>query len=116
MTTTHKIDAKGESVGRLASRIAALLNGKSSLDFAKNKVLDIKVEVDNVNAMKITGNKLEDALHKTYSGHPGGLYERNWKNVITKKGMKEILIHAVNGMLPKNKLQDKRLRNLIIND
>lgn len=116
MTTTYQIDAKGQSVGRLASKIAALLNGKSSLDFAKNKVLDIKVEVTNVNDIQITGNKLEDSLHKRYSGYPGGLIERNWKKVISRKGMKEILVHAVNGMLPKNKLQEKRLRNLIIKD
>ena len=115
-TTIIKIDAKGESLGRIASKVAALLNGKSSQDFAKNKVLDIKVEVSNVNAIKVTGDKLNEIVHKRFSGYPGGLKEIPVKRVIAKSGMGPVLIHAVKGMLPKNKLQEDRLRNLIINN
>ena len=108
------IDATGQSLGRLASKIAAILNGKSSQDFAKNKVLNIKVEVENVEGIKMTGNKMNEIVHKRFSGYPGGLKEIPVKRVIAKSGMGPVLIHAVKGMLPKNKLQEERLRNLII--
>jgi large subunit ribosomal protein L13 len=55
---------------------------------------------------------MKDSLHKTYSGYPGGLYEKSWKDVSAKKGFGELIIHAVSGMIPRNKLHDKRLMNL----
>lgn len=118
-TNTKKeyiLDAEGKPLGRLASEIAALLNGKSSIEFAKNMVLDIKVKVINASKLKLTGNKLKESVHKTYSGYPGGQKVKTLKQVSMVKGYKEIVKHAVLGMLPKNKLQDKRMKNLSIEE
>jgi large subunit ribosomal protein L13 len=112
----HVIDATGKSLGRLASEVAALLNGKDSVTFVKNAVEKVTVTVENANKVKVTGNKMSESVHKSYSGYPGGLKEQPLKHVVAKKGYSEIIIHAVKGMLPKNKLQDVRLKNLIIKD
>lgn len=110
------IDATGQSLGRLASKVAALLNGKSSTLFAKNQVEDIFITVKNASKVKVTGDKMNELLHKRYSGYPGGLKELTLSKVAAKKGYTEIIIHSVKGMLPKNRLQDKRLKNLSVTE
>ena len=59
---------------------------------------------------------MEDKIYKNYSGYPGGLKERSMKKVVADKGMKETLRIAVRGMLPKNKLRDRMMKNLIIQE
>ena len=112
----HTIDAKDKALGRLASEVAALLNAKNSVHFVKNRVADVTVTVINANLIKITGNKMKESVHKSYSGYPGGLKEMPLKYVVEKKGYAELIKHAVKGMLPKNRLQDIRIKNLIITD
>lgn len=112
----YTIDAQNKPLGRVATEVAALLNGKNTTDFAKNIVTDVKVEVINASKLKLTGNKMKDSVHKRYSGHPGGLKIRSFKLVTEKKGYRELVIHAVNGMLPKNKLQDVRMKNLTVTE
>jgi large subunit ribosomal protein L13 len=112
----HTIDATGKALGRLASEVAALLNAKDSVDFVKHQVAPVTVTVLNASKVKVTGNKMNESVHKSYSGYPGGLKEQPLKYVVEKKGYEEIIAHAVKGMLPKNKLQDVRMKNLIIKD
>jgi large subunit ribosomal protein L13 len=112
----YTIDAHNKPLGRVATEVAAILNGKNTTDFAKNKVTEVTVEVINASSMRLTGNKMNDSVHKRYSGYPGGLKELTFKQVVAKKGYKELLTHAVNGMLPKNKLQSIRLKNLVITE
>ena len=112
----YTIDASNKPLGRIASEVAALLNGKSTTDFAKNIVSDVKVEVINASKMKVTGNKMNTVTHKRYSGFPGGLKQPTLKIVVEKKGYAELVLHAVNGMLPKNKLQDVRMKNLVVTE
>ena len=112
----YTIDATNVALGRIATQVASLLNGKNTIDFVKNKVTQVKVSVVNASKIKLTGNKINDSLHKTYSGYPGGLKEKTLAHVIAKKGYGEVLVHAVSGMLPKNKLQDIRLKNLIVSE
>lgn len=112
----YTIDATDKVLGRLASEVAALLNAKNSIDFVKNRVADITVKVTNAGKIKITGNKMKDSVHKTFSGFPGGLKQKPLSHVAGKKGYSELLTHAVRGMLPKNKLQDIRMKNLVIEE
>lgn len=112
----YTIDATNKSLGRLASEVAALLNAKSSVNFVKNRVLDMTVKVTNASKVKVTGNKMNVSVHKSYSGFPGGLKEMPLKYVAEKKGFSEVIRHAVYGMLPKNRLQDVRIKNLIIEE
>jgi large subunit ribosomal protein L13 len=114
--TTHTIDATDKALGRLASEVAAILNGKNSTTFTKNIVADVKVKVINASKVKVTGSKMKERVHKTFSGYPSGLKERPLRDVVAKKGYGEIIKHAVYGMLPKNRLQDRRIKNLQIED
>lgn len=110
------IDASNIPLGRLATQIASLLNGKTSVDFVKNKVADIQVMVSNASKIKVTGSKMSESVHKNFSGYPGGLKQTPLKRVVEKHGYAELVKHAVKGMLPKNKLQDIRLKNLEISE
>jgi large subunit ribosomal protein L13 len=112
----YTIDATGKSLGRLASEVAALLNAKNSVHFVKNKVADVEVAITNASKVKVTGNKMKESVHKSYSGYPGGLREMPLSYVVSKKGFSEIIVHAVRGMLPKNKLQDIKMKNLSIEE
>ncbi len=116
MFMKYTIDATGKSLGRLASEVAALLNAKNSVHFVKNKVADVEVAITNASKVKVTGNKMKESVHKSFSGYPGGLKEMPLHYVVSKKGFSEIIVHAVRGMLPKNKLQDVRMKNLSIEE
>jgi large subunit ribosomal protein L13 len=114
--TKYELDATGQSVGRLATEVAALLLAKNSTSFAKNFTAKVKVVVTNASKMLVTGNKMKDKTHKRFSLFPGGLRTPNWAEVSSKKGFKELLRHAVEGMLPKNSLQKERMKNLKITE
>lgn len=112
----HVIDASNQSLGRIATQVAALLNGKNTASFSKNKVADVEVEVKNASKLKVTGSKMKNSVHKRYSGYPGGLTQAPLTHVVAKKGYAELISHAVEGMLPKNKLQSKRMKLLTITE
>lgn len=112
----HTIDAQNKKLGRLATEIAVLLMGKKNVDFARNKIFDTKVEVINTTKIDILAKKIDGKTYKSYSGYPGGLKEIKAKKIIKDKGIKEMLKTAVYGMLPKNKLRDKMIKNLTLND
>jgi large subunit ribosomal protein L13 len=115
-TMNYTIDATNKPLGRLASEVAALLNAKNSVDFVKNRVADISVKVINASKVKVTGNKMKESVHKSFSGYPSGLKERTLAYVVDNKGYSELIRHAVLGMLPKNKLQDVRMKNLVVEE
>ena len=110
------IEATGKKMGRLASEIAILLMGKNRPDFARNAIPNIKVKVTNASKISVTSKKMDNEVYKNYSGYPGGLKERPMKKVVADKGMKEVLRIAIKGMLPKNKLRDRMMKNLIISE
>ncbi len=112
MTKQIKIDASGQKLGRLASRIAKTLMGKDRPDYAPNKVVDVEVLVENVDKLDINDKKLDNETHERYSGYPGGRKVFSWREVAEKKGYFELLRVAVKGMLPNNKLKDKRMKRL----
>ncbi len=112
----YTIDASNKSLGRVASEIAAILNAKDNIAFVKNRVVDVLVTVKNASQVKVTGNKMNEIVHKSFSGYPSGLKERPLSYVAANKGFSEIIRHAVKGMLPKNKLQDVRMKNLVVEE
>ena len=116
MKKIYTIDAEGKVLGRVASEVAATLLGKRTPDFKKHLVAPLSVNVINAGKIKISYKKLRTKTHKTYSGYPGGLKEESLEKVIAKKGMTEVLIHAVYGMLPKNKLKSLRMKELHISE
>ncbi|MEK7662463.1 MAG: 50S ribosomal protein L13 [Patescibacteria group bacterium] len=116
MKKIYTINAEGRAIGRVASEAAVALLGKKEPDFRKNIEAPVTVEIINAGKLKISSKKLRDKLYTSYSGYPGGLKKRTMKSVIERKGIKEAIIHAVWGMLPKNKLKERRIKNLNITE
>ena len=110
----HEIDATGLIIGRLASRVAFILQGKNRPDYTPNADIGDIVKITNVAKMRVTGKKMDQKLLRRYSGYPGGLKERQLKDVMAKNPA-EALEHAVLRMLPKNYLQKAMIKRLIIN-
>lgn len=106
-----KIDATNKSLGRLASEIATILQGKNKPDFKAYKAGDEIVEVENIDKIKITGKKLKQKIYYHYSGYPGGLKQITLEELL-KKDPNLALKKAVWGMLPKNKLRKERIKKL----
>jgi len=112
----YTIDAQNKKLGRIASEAAIILMGKNRADFVRNAIPDVKVKIANAGKIYTTNKKLVSKIYKNYSGYPGGLKERTMKKVVSDKGMKEVLRIAIKGMLPKNKLRDRMMKNLIISE
>jgi large subunit ribosomal protein L13 len=110
----HTLDATNKSIGRLATQAAVLLMGKNLPDFKRNSIPAVMVEISNASKAKFTGMKMEQKTYSRYSGYPGGLKQPNAKHISDKKGNSELIRHAVSGMLPKNKLREKMMKNLKI--
>lgn len=109
----HTIDASGESVGRLASRIAILLRGKHKASYQPNIDAGDVVVVSNIANVKFTGKKLEQKNYIRHTGHPGGLVTTRMKQVF-QKNPGQVLKKAVREMLPPIKSRNDMLKRLII--
>lgn len=107
------IDAKDKILGRLASKLALILQGKDSLEFAPYKEGDTSVVVINSDRLNLSGKKLEQKKYYHHTGWPGGIREKSLKELF-KKDSREVLRKAVWGMLPKNKLRVRRMKRLKI--
>jgi large subunit ribosomal protein L13 len=101
--TWYIVDADGKVLGRLASRVAAVLRGKHSPRFTP--FMDIGDHVIVINAAKVvlTGNKLEGKTYYWHSGYPGGLKQTTPKKIM-EKHPERVVMRAVRGMLPHNAL------------
>lgn len=108
------IDAKDKTLGRVASAAAKALLGKHSASFAKNVVAQDGVTIINASRIKVTGEKNRDKEYIRYSGYPGGQKKETYAMLTTRRGEGEVLRRAVLGMLPKNRLQAKRIKMLTI--
>lgn len=109
----HLIDVNGLIVGRIAPKIAKLLQGKNKINYVSYLDLGDYVVVVNAEKILISGRKKETKVYLKYSGYPGGLKKINYKDLLTNNPG-EIIRHAVSGMLPKNKFRDERLKRLFI--
>ena len=100
----HLIDAKGKTVGRLATQVATLLRGKHKPIFTPHLDTGDHVVVVNARNVKVTGNlKPLQMKYYHYSGYPGGLKETTFEKMLLKKP-EEVFRLAVRRMLPKNRL------------
>ncbi|MGB5369268.1 MAG: 50S ribosomal protein L13 [Flavobacteriaceae bacterium] len=105
------VDAEGETLGRLASKVAKLLRGKHKTDFTPHVDCGDNVVVINAEKIHLSGNKWEDKTYLRYTGYPGGQRSATAKEVLVKKP-ESIVEKAIKGMLPKNKLGAELFRNL----
>lgn len=111
MNKTYKIDAANKRLGRLATEIAVILRGKNQPSFLPYKLSENKVIVFNTAKIILTGKKFEDKKYIRHTGYLGGIKEVKFKELF-KRDPSEPLRRAVYGMLPKNKLRDKMIKNL----
>ncbi|KIY62837.1 60S ribosomal protein L23 [Cylindrobasidium torrendii FP15055 ss-10] len=109
----HHVDASERIVGKLAERIALVLMGKHKPIYDPGVDCGDYVVVTNCAKIKSTGRKPDQFMFRKHSMYPGGLKEVVYKDMMIKKP-EEIIRHAVSGMLPKNKLRDRRLERLRI--
>ncbi len=107
------VDAQGQTLGRLATKIATVLKGKHKPDFVNFLDTGDFVVVINAEKIVVTGKKESDKKYYSHSGYPGGIKEITLGKLREKKP-EEILRHAVKGMLPKNAMGRKLLKKLKI--
>lgn len=105
------IDAKNQILGRVASQIATILMGKQKPEFVPYLDLGDQVVVINAAKVKVTGQKENQKKYVRHSGYPGGYSEEKLSEVRAEKP-ERLIIHAVSGMLPKNKLGRKMVKKL----
>ncbi len=114
MTTQKKwyvVDAKGKTLGRLASEVAKILRGKHKPSYSPHLDAGDYVIVVNAEKVVLTGKKVDQKKYITHSGYPGGLKVTPYRVLLQKKP-ELVLTKAVRGMLPHNRLGRKMIKKL----
>lgn len=112
--TTHDwyiVDASNQTLGRLATEVARHLIGKHKPTYTPHIDGGDNVVVINAAQIQVTGTKMADKKYYRHSGYPGGLTEMSLEEMMHKHPTRAVE-YAVKGMLPKNKLQDVRMKRL----
>lgn len=107
----YEVDAKNQSLGRIASRIAIILRGKNTPDYDPAKLSGHEVLVKNLAEAKFTGKKFEQKVYYHYSGYHSGLKTRKFSDEWAKSPQK-VLRQMVYRMLPKNRIRERMIKNL----
>ncbi|NEU32496.1 50S ribosomal protein L13 [bacterium LRH843] len=103
----YVVDAEGQTLGRLASEVAAILRGKNKPTYTPHIDTGDHVIIVNAEKIHLSGNKLEGKIYYRHSNHPGGLKKTTAGEMLAKKP-ERMLELAVKGMLPKNTLGRKQ--------
>lgn len=112
MTMDYHIDAKGKRLGRIASEVAGILQGKKNPDYDPKNVGTDRVLIKNVSGLTVSGRKFEEKLYHRHTGYMGHLRTKTFRQMMAADP-KQVLREAVRRMLPKNFLNQKRIKNLI---
>ncbi len=107
----HLIDVKEKQLGRVATDIAKFLMGKAKPYFVRNLDCGDFVVVVNAKYVLVSGKKELQKKYYRYSGYPGGLTTETLQE-LRKRKPEDVVMHAVKGMLPQNRLRDKMLKRL----
>jgi large subunit ribosomal protein L13 len=107
----HLVDVNGATLGRISTQIAKLLMGKDKPYFVRNLDCGDHVVVVNAKNVKVTGKKETDKFYARHSGYPGGFKSETLRELRARKP-EDIIIHAVKGMLPQNRLRDQMMKRL----
>jgi large subunit ribosomal protein L13 len=107
----YVVNAEGKILGRLATKLADLLRGKTKPTYTPHLDTGDFVVVVNAGKVTLTGKKMKDKIYYHHTGHPGGIKEINAEKLLAKKPT-EMIRMAVKGMLPKNSLGRQMLRKL----
>lgn len=107
----HIIDAKDQKLGRLATKVAMILQGKTRASWKENASGTDVVIIQNADLIVVSGRKAEQKVYYKHTGPLGHLKQRKYKDVFAKDP-RWVIRHAVNSMLPKNRLRAKRMNRL----
>ena len=105
------LDARDETLGRLSSKIASILMGKNKAQYTPHNDLGDYVVVVNAEKIRVTGNKDTQKKYYKHTGYPGGLKSSTFSEII-EKNPENLILKAVKGMLPKNKLSNSMISKL----
>jgi len=105
------VDAEGEVLGRLATRLAGILRGKHKAAYTPHMDLGDYIVVVNAAKVAVTGKRAEQKMYYRHSGYPGGLREANFAQVLARDP-ERVIRQAVRGMLPRNRLSRHVLAKL----
>lgn len=109
------VDAEGETLGRLASKVAILIRGKHKTNFTPHVDCGDNVVIVNAEKVQLTGKKMTDKVYLRHTGYPGGQRALTAQELMSRKPI-AMVETAVKGMLPKNKLGSALFRNLFVYD
>ena len=107
------VDANNQILGRLASKVAKIIRGKHKTNFTPHVDCGDNVIIVNAEKIQLTGSKWDNKKYFKHTGFPGGQYIQT-PNQLLEKDATKIINNAVKGMLPKNKLGRKIIKNLYI--
>jgi large subunit ribosomal protein L13 len=107
----YVVDAEGQTLGRLASRIATILRGKHKPIYTPHLDCGDFVIVLNADKVRVTGRKMDQKFYYRYSGYPGGLSQISLRDQLARHP-ERVLQAAIRGMLPKNKLGRQMIKKL----
>jgi len=107
----HLVDVKDQILGRISTDIARYLIGKHKATYSAHMDSGDYVVVINAKDVKVTGKKSENKVYRSHSGYPGGMKVVSYSKLITERP-ENVIIHAVSGMIPDNRLKSKRLSRL----
>jgi ribosomal protein L13, bacterial type len=109
----YVVDGTNQTVGRMCSKIAAILRGKNKASYTPHVDTGDYIIVINCEKVVLTGNKLDQKVYDTFSGYPGGRKEEVARSLINRRP--EVVIErAVKGMLPKNRLGRQMFKKLFV--
>ncbi len=109
----YVVDGTNQTVGRMCSRIAAILRGKHKASYTPHVDTGDYIIVTNCEKVKLSGNKMDQKVYDTFSGYPGGRKEEVASD-LQKRRPEVIIERAVKGMLPKNRLGRKMYKKLFV--
>jgi large subunit ribosomal protein L13 len=107
----YVVDADNKPLGRLATEVAGILRGKHRPEFSPHLDLGDHVVIINAEKVHLSGKKPQQKIYYSYSGYQGGLKVRRIQDVMAKDPTR-VVVHAVRGMLPSNRLGRRLLKKL----
>ena len=106
------IDAEGQPLGRVASKIATLIRGKHKVDFTPHVDCGDNIIIINADKVGLTGNKRNDKTYYWHTGHPGGIKSRTADKILEGKHPERVMIKAVERMVTRNRLGRQQMKKL----
>lgn len=109
----YTIDCKNKRLGRIATEIALILQGKKNPSYDPSKEGDDRAIIKNIDDLEVSGDKEEKKIYYSHTTQIGHLKERSYKKVVAVRGKQWVLRRAVERMLPKNRLRARRMKHIV---